>query len=160
LFEEITMSTMPSAASTISYRPEPPMDDRCLIAPSLEAVASELRTAARLQPGWRVLDLGVEAAATPTLPFATAAFDAVVWAFGVGRSPDPAATARELLRVTRPGGTIALAAPTTSIWGSEPGLRLLLGRGLDYLDMRDCGFRFDGRAGAYLQAVGLRRPGR
>jgi SAM-dependent methyltransferase len=153
------MSTMPSTAR---FEPAPSRAglDRCLIAPTMEAVAAHLRDAANLQPGWRVLDLGDAEAGSPPLPFASASFDAVVWAFGVSRTPDPAATARELLRVTRPGGTIALAAPATSIWGSEPGLRLLLGRGLDYLDMRDCGFRFGTSAGSYLQAVGVRRASR
>jgi SAM-dependent methyltransferase len=153
------MSTMISTAR-LPFPPAAPAVDRCLIAPSIEAVAAHLRDAANLQPGWRVLDLGDTDAGTASLPFATDAFDAVVWAFGVSRTTDPAATARELLRVTRPGGTIALAAPATSIWGSEPGLRLLLGRGLDYLDMRDCGFRFGPSTGAYLQAVGIRRASR
>lgn len=154
-----------SAMTSTAAAPSPlgraaPVLDRCVIAPSIEAAASYLRDAANLQPGWRVLDLGDAGVGSPSLPFATESFDAVVWAFGVSRTPDPAATARELLRVTRPGGTIALAAPATSIWGSEPGLRLLLGRGLDYLDMRDCGFRFGSSAGAYLQAVGVRRASR
>lgn len=150
------MSTMPSPIARPAFGPRPALD-QCVIAPSLAAVASHLRDAANLQPGWRVLDLADDGGAAPGLPFATGAFDAVVWAFGVSRTADPAQTARELLRVTRPGGTIALAAPATSIWGSEPGLRLLLGRGLDYLDLRDCGFRFGSSAGAYLQAVGVRR---
>src|SRR5690242_6992157 len=154
------MSTMLKPLPALPYQPQAPADDRCVIAPSMEAVAAHLSDAARLQPGWRVLDLGDAEASTPELPFPADAFDAVVWAFGVSRTPDPARTARELLRVTRPGGTLALAAPATSIWGSEPGMRLLLGRGLDYLDLRDCGFRFDGRAGAYLQAVGVRRSSR
>jgi SAM-dependent methyltransferase len=154
------MSTMISTAARFPLEPAAPAVDRCPIAPSLEAVAAHLRDAANLQPGWRVLDLGADAAGRASLPFTTDAFDAVVWTFGVAGTPDPARTARELLRVTRPGGTIALAAPATSIWGSEAGLRLLLGRGLDYLDMRDCGFRFGTSAGAYLQAVGVRRPSR
>jgi SAM-dependent methyltransferase len=154
------MSTMISTAARFPFEPAAPAVDRCVIAPSIVAVASHLRDAANLQPGRRVLDLGAEPAGTASMPFATDAFDAVVWTFGVTETPDPARTARELLRVTRPGGTIALAAPATSIWGSEAGLRLLLGRGLDYLDMRDCGFRFDGTTGAYLQAVGVRRASR
>src|SRR5437763_14792304 len=109
------MSTMRNPIPTLPYLPQAPADDRCVIAPSMEAVAAHLRDAANLQPGWRVLDLGVAEAGTPELPFVANAFDAVVWAFGVSRTPDPARTARELLRVTRPGGTIALAAPAASI---------------------------------------------
>jgi SAM-dependent methyltransferase len=153
------MSTTTSAARIPPER-NPPVLDRCVIAPSIDAVAAHLRDAANLRPGWRVLDLGDTGARSAVLPFPDDAFDAVIWTFGVSRTADPAATARDLLRITRPGGTIALAAPATSIWGSEPGLRLLLGRGLDYLDMRDYGFRFESRAGAYLQAVGVRRASR
>jgi SAM-dependent methyltransferase len=43
------------------------------------------------------------------LPFDDASFDAVVSAVGVMFAPDHEKSANELLRVTRPGGTIALA---------------------------------------------------
>jgi ubiquinone/menaquinone biosynthesis C-methylase UbiE len=43
------------------------------------------------------------------LPFADAAFDRVVSCFGAIFAPRPAAVASELLRVTRPGGTVGLA---------------------------------------------------
>jgi hypothetical protein len=65
--------------------------------------------------------------------------------------------AAELVRVTRPGGTIALAAPSSSLWGTDQALRVLLGRGLDFLQLRRRGFRFAGSAGVYLEAVGVRR---
>jgi ubiquinone/menaquinone biosynthesis C-methylase UbiE len=42
------------------------------------------------------------------LPFADDAFDAVTSSFGAMFAPDHAATARELLRVCRPGGTIGM----------------------------------------------------
>jgi SAM-dependent methyltransferase len=45
-----------------------------------------------------------------SLSFADGAFDAVLSAFGVALAPNAVATARELVRVTRPGGTVALAA--------------------------------------------------
>jgi SAM-dependent methyltransferase len=43
------------------------------------------------------------------MPFADGSFDAVLSTFGVMFAPDQARAARELCRVTRPGGTIALA---------------------------------------------------
>lgn len=85
------------------------------------------------------------------LPFAEASFDVVLSALGVMFAPDQERVASELLRVTRPGGTIALAnwmptsfgasllgalsqyapptAPlkTVTRWGTEQGLRALFG---------------------------------
>ena len=46
------------------------------------------------------------------LPFPDASFDAVTSVFGTMFAPDHAKTAAELLRVCRPGGTIALASWT------------------------------------------------
>jgi ubiquinone/menaquinone biosynthesis C-methylase UbiE len=46
------------------------------------------------------------------LPFPDESFDAVLSIYGVMFAPDHATTARELLRVCRPGGTIALASWT------------------------------------------------
>src|SRR4051794_33854593 len=46
------------------------------------------------------------------LPFPDASFDAVTSVFGSMFAPDHARAARELLRVCRPGGTIALASWT------------------------------------------------
>jgi ubiquinone/menaquinone biosynthesis C-methylase UbiE len=46
------------------------------------------------------------------LPFADASYDVVLSTFGVMFSPDHARAARELLRVCRPGGRIALACWT------------------------------------------------
>jgi ubiquinone/menaquinone biosynthesis C-methylase UbiE len=43
------------------------------------------------------------------LPFPVASFDAVISTFGVMFAPDQERAARELVRVVRPGGTIALA---------------------------------------------------
>jgi len=102
------------------------------------------------------------------LPFPEASFDAVVSAVGVMFAPDQPAVARELLRVTRAGGTIALAnwtpegfvggllrtigahvppppglAPPT-MWGTEEHVRDLLGDGVASLraTRRDYTFRF------------------
>jgi SAM-dependent methyltransferase len=46
------------------------------------------------------------------LPFPDASFDAVLSVFGSMFAPDHDQTAREIMRVTRPGGTIALASWT------------------------------------------------
>ncbi|HKD17596.1 MAG TPA: class I SAM-dependent methyltransferase, partial [Thermoanaerobaculia bacterium] len=46
------------------------------------------------------------------LPYADASFDAVVSVFGSMFAPDHQRTASEMLRVTRPGGTVALASWT------------------------------------------------
>jgi len=92
------------------------------------------------------------------LPFPDASFDAVISAVGVMFAPNHQRTAAELLRVCRPGGTIALAnwAPDSFIgevfrttakhvpqppglqppglWGKEEHVRGLLGDGVS--DMR------------------------
>lgn len=102
------------------------------------------------------------------LPFAERTFDAVVSVFGSMFAPDHARTASEMLRVTRPGGTIALASWTPEgfigqlfrtvashvpppagvqsplLWGTEAHLRELFGDGLASLEVteRDFTFRF------------------
>ncbi len=89
------------------------------------------------------------------LPFEDASFDVVLSVFGVQFAPDQERAAAELLRVTRPGGTIALAnwvpgssadaffrttarfvPPTPGLaspwgWGTPEGATALLGRGAD-----------------------------
>ena len=91
------------------------------------------------------------------LPYDEASFDAVVSALGVMFAPDHQRTADELLRVTRPGGTIAVAnwCPDSFIgalfrttaahvpqpaglqppglWGTEDHVRSLLGDGVSDL---------------------------
>jgi ubiquinone/menaquinone biosynthesis C-methylase UbiE len=88
------------------------------------------------------------------LPFADAEFDVVASAVGAIFAPDHQATARELLRVCRPGGTVGminftpegLAAdffsvfggptpPPPVLWGSEERVRELFGDGVDRLEM-------------------------
>jgi ubiquinone/menaquinone biosynthesis C-methylase UbiE len=89
------------------------------------------------------------------LPFADDAFDVVLSSFGVMFAPDQERAASEMLRVCRPGGTIALAnwtpdgfggdffrvvsayapPPPAGLkpparWGTESGLRELLGAGV------------------------------
>jgi len=102
------------------------------------------------------------------LPFADASFDAVVSAVGVMFAPNHQRTADELLRVTRPGGTIALASwcpdgfigdmfRTTAahvpppagvqppgLWGKEDHVRALFGDGISELraERRTYTFRY------------------
>jgi SAM-dependent methyltransferase len=102
------------------------------------------------------------------LPYADASFDAVLSTFGVMFVADHRAAAAELVRVCRPGGTIALASWTPTgfvgqmlrtigahvpppagvaappLWGSETYLRDLLGDGVSELraESRDFVFRY------------------
>ena len=100
------------------------------------------------------------------LPFPDASFDAVTSVFGCMFAPDHAKAASELLRVTRPGGTIALASWTPEgfigqlfrtiaahvpppagvaspmLWGTEPHLRELFGEGISSLEVAERTFTF------------------
>ncbi|MBI5104094.1 MAG: class I SAM-dependent methyltransferase [Solirubrobacterales bacterium] len=58
------------------------------------------------------LDIDLLEADAEALPFADASFDAVLSVVGVMFAPDQAKAAAELVRVCRPGGTIALASWT------------------------------------------------
>ena len=110
------------------------------------------------------------------LPFPDASFDAVTSVFGAMFAPDHAQAATELLRVCRPGGTIALASWTPDgfigemfrtigahvpppagvrspmLWGTEAHLRELFGDGIASIEVR--------RADVHLQVPvgrGVRR---
>lgn len=73
----------------------------------------QLRRAVDRCPG-----LAAAAGDAGRLPFADGTFDAVLSSFGAVLAPDPAATAAELFRVCRPGGTVALTAwPPDSLVG-------------------------------------------
>ena len=102
------------------------------------------------------------------MPFDDGAFDAVISVVGVMFAPDHARAAGELLRVCRPGGTIALAswAPDSFIgdlfrtvaahvpppaglqppglWGTEDHVRSLIGDGVEELraERRTYSFRY------------------
>jgi SAM-dependent methyltransferase len=103
------------------------------------------------------------------LPFADASYDAVVSSVGAMFAPDQRRTAAEMLRVTRPGGTIAMANWTPDgfigelfrtvgayappppgldpppLWGVEAHVRDLFGTGVIELRARRrrYAFRFD-----------------
>lgn len=106
------------------------------------------------------------------MPFEDASFDAVVSAVGVMFTPDQPRAAAELLRVCRPGGTIALAnwtptgfvgamlrtigrhvpppagVPSPALWGTEDRLAALLGPGVSELLVRRREFVFRFRSAA------------
>jgi SAM-dependent methyltransferase len=118
----------------------------------------------------RVEGLAIETreADAEALPFDDASFDAVTSAIGVMFAPDQERAAAELLRVCRPGGTIALASWTPDsfvgamfrtigahvpppagvrppgLWGSEERLSELLGGGVSEMrhERRTFAFRF------------------
>jgi SAM-dependent methyltransferase len=72
------------------------------IAPELMAVGEHVAEERGLDVTWQEAD-------AEDLPFPDGAFDVVLSAVGAMFAPDHAAVARELLRVCRPGGTIAMA---------------------------------------------------
>src|SRR4051812_20651538 len=106
------------------------------------------------------LDILFEPADAEALPYADASYDVVLSVFGAMFAPDQETTAAELLRVTRPGGLIGLAAwtpegflgqwfraqgahvaPPAGLasplrWGSEEGVAELLGDSVSSLRAR------------------------
>ena len=100
------------------------------------------------------------------LPFPDSSFDAVTSVFGSMFAPDHARAAAELLRVCRPGGTIALASWTPDgfigelfrtvgahvpppagvqspmLWGTEAHLRTLFGDAIASLEIEERTFTF------------------
>lgn len=63
----------------------------------------------RMRAKAEMLEVDFKEGDAENLPFADNAFDAVLSIYGVMFAPDHAKAARELVRVCRPGGTIALA---------------------------------------------------
>ena len=72
------------------------------VAPELMAIGERAAKDQGLSVTWQVAD-------AQDLPFPDATFDVVLSAVGAMFAPDHERTARELLRVCRPGGTIAMA---------------------------------------------------
>jgi len=85
------------------------------IAPDLLEAAGEL--SAHLKPPIEYLEADAEA-----LPFEDGRFDAVISTFGVMFAADHAAAARELARVCKPGGRLALI-----VWAPEGAVQEFLG---------------------------------
>ncbi|MBJ2156626.1 class I SAM-dependent methyltransferase [Variovorax sp. IB41] len=123
------------------------------------------------------LDVTFEIADAEALPYADATFDVVLSTFGVMFAPDHASAAREMLRVVRSGGRIALAnwtpegfigrlfkiigthvAPpagvrSPALWGSEPHLVALFGPRARDLHVAHRKFHFRYRSAAHFVQV-------
>src|SRR3954465_14862138 len=117
----------------------------------------ELRERAAERQGAERLEILFEPAGAEALPYADASYDVVLSVVGAMFAPDQETTAAELLRVTRPGGLIGLAAWTPEgflgqwfraqgahvappagrasplRWGSGEGVAELLGDGVSSL---------------------------
>ena len=113
----------------------------------------------RLRAAAEVLPVELLEGDAESLPFPAASFDAVTSVFGTMFAPDHARAAAELLRVCKPGGTIALASWTPDgfigelfrtvaahvpppagvrspmLWGTEGHLRELLGERIAWLEV-------------------------
>jgi ubiquinone/menaquinone biosynthesis C-methylase UbiE len=120
----------------------------------------------RLRAGIEGLDVTFLEGDAEALAFPDASFDAVTSVVGVMFAADQGRAASELLRVCRPGGTIALASwtptgyvgemfrttaahvppatgtPSPFHWGSEEGLKELLGSGISSLDVQERTYTF------------------
>jgi SAM-dependent methyltransferase len=77
--------------------------EACDISPRMVERGRASMVAAGLDVDWRVAD-------AQALPYPDGAFDVVASSFGATLAPEPMVTARELVRVTRPGGILALTA--------------------------------------------------
>ncbi|WP_298232996.1 class I SAM-dependent methyltransferase [uncultured Azohydromonas sp.] len=125
------------------------------------------------------LDVSFEVADVEALPYEAASFDVVISTFGVMFAPDHASAAREMLRVTRPGGRIAMANWTPegfigrlfktigahvpppagvrspALWGNEAHLTSLFGPAARALRVERKHFNFRYRSAAhFLQVFG------
>jgi SAM-dependent methyltransferase len=80
--------------------------DRGAEAVGLDFSAQAVELASSLVPNGRFQQGDAQA-----MPFEAASFDAVLCGYGVMHLPEPAAALREMLRVLRPGGRVAL-----SVW--------------------------------------------
>lgn len=123
------------------------------------------------------LDLELREADAEALPFPDGAFDVVLSTFGVMFTPDQARAARELLRVCRRGGRIALACWTPegfvgemlrtvgrhlpppaglaspARWGTRTGLDALLGVYVTAVSIQERTFTFRYRSAAHFLEV-------
>ena len=80
-------------------------------------LAPDLIETARRETEAEGLSIQFDVGDAEALPYEDASFDVVVSTFGVMFAPDHAAVARELARVTRPGGRLGLAS-----WTEDSGI--------------------------------------
>ena len=129
-------------------------------------IATNSVLAARGRAAAEGLDARFEEGDAENLPYADASFDVVATIFGAMFAPRPERVAAELLRVTRRGGTIAMAnwtregfigqmfktiarfiappgMPSPLLWGDEGVVRERFGRGLSDLRLTRVLYRFD-----------------
>ena len=105
----------------------------CDISPAMIEAGRARTRADKLHVEWRECD-------AQSLPLPDRAFDAALSAFGVMFAPDPDRAAGELLRVVRPGGTVALASwSDAGVWPAvnEPIAEALSFEGPNPLDWGD-----------------------
>jgi ubiquinone/menaquinone biosynthesis C-methylase UbiE len=129
-------------------------------------IAPNAIVAARGRAAAEALDARFDEGDAEDLPYADASFDVVATLYGAMFAPRPERVAAELLRVCRPGGTIAMAnwtaegfigrmfkifsrfiappgMPSPVLWGSEPVVRERLGAGASALRLTRVLYRFD-----------------
>jgi SAM-dependent methyltransferase len=129
-------------------------------------IAANAILAARGRAASEGLDVQFDEGDAEALPYADASFDVVATIFGAMFAPRPDLTASELLRVTRPGGTIAMAnwtkegfigrmfktiakfiapsgMPAPVLWGDEDTVRQRFGDGVVDLRLTRVLYQFD-----------------
>jgi SAM-dependent methyltransferase len=129
-------------------------------------IAANLIQAARGRAASEGLDARFDEGDAEELPYREARFDVVATIFGAMFAPRPECVARELVRVCRPGGTIAMAnwtkegfigqmfktfarfiappgMPSPVLWGDETTVRERLGFDVSDLRLTRVNYRFD-----------------
>jgi SAM-dependent methyltransferase len=129
-------------------------------------IATNAILAARGRANAEGLDARFDEGDAETLPYAQASIDVVASLYGAMFAPRPEIVAAELLRVCRPGGTIAMGnwtregfigqmfkaiarfiappgMPSPVLWGDESVVRERFGAGVSDLRLRRVMYRFD-----------------
>jgi SAM-dependent methyltransferase len=128
-------------------------------------IASNLIAAARGRAAADGIDASFDEGDAEELPYADASFDVVATLYGAMFAPRPDRVAAEMLRVTKPGGTVAMAnwtkegfvgamfktfarfiapsgMPAPVLWGDEATVRERFGAGLSNLRMTRVTYQF------------------
>jgi SAM-dependent methyltransferase len=129
-------------------------------------IATNAIAAARGRAASERLDAQFDEGDAEDLPYPDASFDVVATMYGAMFAPRPERVAAELLRVCRPGGTIAMAnwtregfvgtmfktfarfiappgMPAPVLWGDEQAVRDRFGAGVSDLRLTRVNYRFD-----------------